>query len=239
MFYELNEYESEVFDKTIDMLANQTSYARYMPLVYYEDDDLNESLLVGQKNLGKFMKILLVKRLESSFFAVKRSIDRFVRSQERFIDIFENKGSVYQSKSYIDRVFDLVEEDKEEELEKLLEEDKAQEYKSDKFKATFIKDLKQDKKIFQEIQNLWKKIERDPKLDKLIEILAQNEILKKEHLIIFTESKETARYILSEINEVYAVNVICFDGSSTTAEKQAVINNFDANAQNKEDEFAS
>ena len=51
LFYELNEYESEVFDKTIDMLANQTSYARYMPLVYYEDDDLNESLLVGKKTL--------------------------------------------------------------------------------------------------------------------------------------------------------------------------------------------
>ena len=237
LFYELNEYESEVFDKTIDMLANQTSYARYMPLVYYEDDDLNESLLVGQKNLGKFMKILLVKRLESSFFAFKRSIDRFVRIQERFIDIFENKGSVYQSKSYIDRVFDLVEEDKEEELERLLEGDKAQEYKSDKFKATFIKDLKKDKKIFQEIQNLWKKIDRDPKLEKLIEILAQNEILKKEHLIIFTESKETARYLFSKLNEVYAGKVICFDGSSTTAEKQAVINNFDANAQNKEDEF--
>ena len=59
LFYELNEYESEVFDKTIDMLANQTSYARYMPLVYYEDDDLNESLLVGQKNLGKFINFLL------------------------------------------------------------------------------------------------------------------------------------------------------------------------------------
>ena len=71
----------------------------------------------------------------------------------------------------------------------------------------------------------------------MIEILAQNEILKKEHLIIFTESKETARYIFSELNEVYAGKVICFDGSSTTAEKQAVINNFDANAQNKEDEF--
>ena len=70
------------------------------------------------------MKILLVvKRLESSFFAFKRSIDRFLRIQERFIDIFENKGSVYQSKGYIDRVFDLVEEsDKEEELERLLEE---------------------------------------------------------------------------------------------------------------------
>ena len=36
LFYELNDYESEVFDETINMLANQISYARYMPMTYYE-----------------------------------------------------------------------------------------------------------------------------------------------------------------------------------------------------------
>ena len=49
--------------------------------------------------------------------------------------------------------------------------------------------------------------------------------------------QRNCKIYFSELNEVYAGKVICFDGSSSTAEKQAVINNFDANAQNKEDEF--
>ncbi len=237
LFYELNDHESEIFDQTINMLANQISYARYMPMTYYEGDDFNESLLVGQRNLGKFMKILLVKRLESSFYAFKKSIDRFLDIHEKFIDIFQTKGIVYTSKGYANKVFDLIESDNDEALAKLLEEDKIQEYKRDDFKDTFIKDLKNDKKILQNIKSLWEEIDRDPKLDKFIDIIDKNKILKENHLIIFTESKETARYIFSKLENIYVGQVICFDGSSSNAEKQEVINNFDANAINRENKF--
>jgi len=65
LFYELNEEEDDIFNKTIDLIANQFRYARYMPLLYYEGklDQLEEQ---SQRNMGRFMKILLVKRLESS-----------------------------------------------------------------------------------------------------------------------------------------------------------------------------
>ena len=59
-------------------------------------------------------------------------------------------------------------------------------------------------------------------------VMIVNEILKDNHLIIFTESKETARYIFSKLEEIYVGKVICFDGSSSNTEKQDVINNFDA-----------
>ena len=77
------------------------------------------------------------------------------------------------------------------------------------------------------------KIERD----KFVDTLSKSKILKDNHLIIFTESKETARYIFSKLEEIYVGKVICFDGSSSNAEKQDVINNFDANALNREDKF--
>ena len=60
-------------------------------------DQLEEQ---SQKNMGKFMKILLVKRLESSFFAFKNSIDRFIHSYEMFIKEFDKGKCVRQQKTY-------------------------------------------------------------------------------------------------------------------------------------------
>ncbi len=84
LFYELNAEEDNIFNITIDLIANKFKYARYMPMLYYEGkiDQLEEQ---SQKNMGRFMKILLVKRLESSFFAFSNSVNRFLRSYEMFI----------------------------------------------------------------------------------------------------------------------------------------------------------
>ena len=62
LFYELNDKEDDIFNKTIDMIANKFIYARYMPMLYYTGkiDQLEEQ---SQRNMGRFMKILLVKRL--------------------------------------------------------------------------------------------------------------------------------------------------------------------------------
>ena len=49
--------------------------------------------------MGSFMKILLVKRLESSFYAFKQTIDRFIKSYENFIKAFNNNGNVFISKN--------------------------------------------------------------------------------------------------------------------------------------------
>ena len=49
------------------------------------------------------MKILMVKRLESSFHAFRLTLDRFIHSYERVIDEFE-KGNVYISKKHIHKI---------------------------------------------------------------------------------------------------------------------------------------
>jgi len=73
LFYELNDEEDAIFSKTIDLIANKFRYARYMPMLYYEGK-ITQPEELAQKNMAKFMKILLVKRLESSFFST--SINR-------------------------------------------------------------------------------------------------------------------------------------------------------------------
>jgi superfamily II DNA/RNA helicase len=236
LYYQLSEEENAIFDQTITLIAKDLTYARYKPMTYYEGEDYSESALQGQINLGGFMKILLVKRLESSFFAFKQSIDRFIRIYEIFIDTFEN-GSVYTSQSHSNTILDMLESDNEEAIGKLLEDDKAQRFDSKDFKDQLLIDLNKDLLILQEIKTLWSGINRDPKLEKFIEELDSNKILKNSHLIIFTESKETARYLFENIELNYPGKTICYDGSSSAADKQKVINNFDAKVSKPENQF--
>lgn len=97
LFYKFTETENEVFNETVRLLTKDFTYARYEPLIYYEGD-VEEQQRQSQRNLAKFMKILLIKRLESSFHAFRLTLDRFIRSYERVIEEFD-KGHVYISRS--------------------------------------------------------------------------------------------------------------------------------------------
>ena len=131
LFYELNEKEDQVFTKTIELIAKKFKYARYTPLLYYQGkvDQLEKQ---SQRNMGRFMRILLVKRLESSFFAFRNSIDRFLRSYEMFIKEFD-KGNVYLSKKHTGKIFELLENDDDEAVQRLIDESKAERYASSEF----------------------------------------------------------------------------------------------------------
>ncbi len=236
LYYQLNEKENELFEKTIDMLVNKLTYSRYIAMTYYTGDDFNESLKQGQKNLGTFMKILLVKRLESSFFAFKQSISRFLDIYKTFIETCE-RGNVYISKDQSNKIFELLDGDDDERIKELEENDKVQKYDSKDFKPSFLKDLKADRDLFQEIQELWAETNEDPKLEEFKKELKTNPILKDNHLIIFSESKETANYLFRKLDEIYSGEVICFDGDSGSNEKQKVIDNFDASSNRREKEF--
>jgi superfamily II DNA/RNA helicase len=236
LYYQLSDEEDKLFDETIKKLTEEISYARYEPMTYYTGDDFNESAIQGQKNLSRFMKILLIKRLESSFFAFKKSISRFLDSYETFIDAFE-QGNVYISKKHASKILDYLDNDDQEAISKLLEDDKAKVYEAKDFKPIFIEHLKKDKEVLQELKERWFEIRKDPKLKKFIEILDKDETLKNSHLIIFTESKETARYLTKKLDTVYPGEVICFDGDSKVSDKEKVINNFDASVSRPEDKF--
>src|SRR5713101_179243 len=93
LFYKFSKSENEVFLETIRLLTKDFTYARYKPLTYYEGA-IEEQQKQSQRNLAKFMKILLIKRLESSFHAFRLTLDRFIRSYERMIEEFRN-GHVY------------------------------------------------------------------------------------------------------------------------------------------------
>ncbi len=235
LYYQFNEVEDAIFDKTIRLIATEFSYARYMPLLYFKGK-ISQLEKQSQRNMGTFMKILLVKRLESSFFAFRNSINRFIRSYEMFIESFK-KGKIYISKKYSQKIFDYLERGDDEAILKLIEEGKAEEYSSAQFSDTLLKDLEKDLQILYAIENMWKSIKRDPKLEKFIEELSTNDILKTSKLIVFTESKETAEYLTEQINEKFSNIALCFTGSVSEAVRDKVIENFDARARHPKDEY--
>jgi len=235
LFYELNDREDEIFNKTIDLIANQFKYARYMPMLYYKGK-INHLEKQSQRNMGRFMKILLVKRLESSFFAFRNSVDRFLNSYEMFLKEFNN-GSVYVSKKYTNKIFELLENDDDEAILRLIDEGKAERYDSKDFRDELKKDLEHDLEILKEIKSLWQQVDRDPKLLCFKKELSKNLILKNNHLIIFTESKETANYLYKNIDQQYPGKVLLFTGDSGESVRDKVIENFDAKARHKKDEY--
>lgn len=235
LFYELNEKEDQVFTKSIELIVKDFKYARYMPLLYYQGkvDPLEKQ---SQRNMGRFMKILLVKRLESSFFAFRNSIDRFLHSYEMFIKEFD-KGNVYVSKKHTTKIFELLEDDDDEAVQRLIDESKAERHSSSDFAAEFRNDLQHDHDVLLEIKQLWTNIHRDPKLLKFVDGLSTDLGLKKNHLIIFTESKETANYLFSNLHQKYPDQVLCYTGSSSEATRDKVIENFDARARYPKNEY--
>jgi len=212
VFYELNDHENDVFNTTVELVVKNFKYVRYTPMLYYKGE-ISQPEELAQMNMRKFMKILLVKRLESSFFAFRNTLNRFIRSYEHFLREYE-KGDVYVSKKYITKIFEFLENDNDEAIQRLIDEDKAEKYSAEDFRAEFKKDLEHDLNILRGLAKLWSTIRRDPKLLKFIEILQSSEVLRGNKLIIFTESKETSEYLTDNLKRQFGNGVLSFSGAS-------------------------
>jgi len=235
IFYELNGHEDHVFNTTIELAVKRFKYARYTPMLYYKGG-VSQPEELAQQNMGKFMKILLVKRLESSFFAFRNTLQRFIRSYEHFIREYD-LGYVYVSKKYINKIFELLEDDNDEAIQRLIDEDRAQKLPASEFRKSFRQDLEHDLQILKEMAGLWESVHRDPKLLKFVDMLKKSDILKENKVIIFTESRETAVYLDSRLQEQVGDGVLSFSGGSSAATREKVIENFDGRARYPKDDY--
>ena len=235
LFYKFNKTENDIFIETVRLITRDFTYARYKPLTYYEGKREHREAQ-SQQNLAKFMKILLIKRLESSFHAFRLSLERFIRSYGRFIEEF-HKGNVYISKKHINKIFELLETDDQEAIDRLLDTDRAERLAAKDFNADFLRDLEADRVILKKIETLWEQIKRDPKWEAFSEVFRKDPILKKGKVIIFTESKETAEYLHEQIANDIDRKVLLFTGSSDESQRKEVIANFDARAFQPQDKY--
>ena len=236
-FYQLNQQESKIFNDTIELIAQKIQYARYKPMLYYQGEDKpKKSEMQSQKNMSCFMKILLIKRLESSFYAFKETIKRFILYHNSFLKEF-GAGNVYVSKKQANKIFGFLDNADEEAIQKLLDDDKARKYSAKYFNDDLKKDLENDLKMLKQIQAWWDNVKRDPKLISLVALLSDEPVLKDNKLIVFTESKETADYLAEKLEQEFPCQVLAFSGASSEETRKTLIENFDANASAPKDNY--
>ena len=233
VYYKFDAQLDKIFMRTIELIK-KFKYTRYMPLLFLENPDPQE--VAGQRNLGRFMRILLVKRLESSFHAFKMTLDRFIHSYEAFIKMLD-KGTIYISKKHSEKIYEALENDDIDRIMELVEQDKVQKYESGDFSKSFRENLKDDLDILLEMKKLWDAVQSDPKIDQFKSILAKDKILKENKLIIFTESKETAEYLDKNLRKDYGDQVLSFSSKSSSSVREMIIDNYDPKHKNQKDDI--
>ena len=231
--YDFDDATDKIFSETVAAIRDFT-YARYMPLKYLPPSKKYSQMQTAQRNLGGFMKSILVKRLESSFFAFKNTLRRFEESYQNFIRMF-SMGNVYISKQ-VD-VYELLNSGDEDELLRLVKEDRAMHFKAADFSEQFIIDLESDLQNLKYLRTLWETVTSDPKLNQLKNELQRNEKFHGNKKIIFTESKETAAYLYQELQKIFGDRIIVFSGGSSEGLKSKIEKSFDPTVENPEDKF--
>ncbi len=229
LIYEFSENTEDVFEKTIQKIA-ELNYSRYKPLTYVKEHKLKSSersLLVGQANMGGFMKGILVKRLESSKYAFEMTLGRFIDSYNEFIRMYKEKGIVWISKKL--NIIELLDNEDFEKLDRALKNEDVFKFKAEDFNSNFIIDLEKDLKILQSLKDIWNTVQTDDKLEYFIKELKNNKNLKNNKLIIFTESKETAEYLTDNIQRRLNEKVLMFNGTMPDSIRNSIRANFDPN----------
>ena len=228
--YLFDEETDDAFNQTIKIIK-EFKYSRYMPLLYLKDKYKKkyETMLVGQRNIGGFMKGILVKRLESSFHAFRKTLNRFIESYEKFLEMSKT-GEVYISKK-VD-VYDLLDDGNLNKLMYLVENQDAMKFDTKEFKPEFFKDLQSDLAQLKSMQMIWSMIDADPKLDEFKRNLAENGLIKGKKVIVFTEAKDTADYLYEELKKSYGERIINCSSESSKVLRDEIEDSFNPKYKN-------
>lgn len=205
LVYQFDPETEMAFEQTI-ALFQEFHYARYMPRIYLKRQ-ISAFEEQSQRNVGGFMKTLLVKRLESSFCAFQMTLARFIESYERFLQMLDD-GWVYISPSV--NIFDLLDRDDANEIQRLLDEGEVEKFAAQEFKPAFRDALQADLDVLRQVQELWLAIDSDPKREAFIGELRTNPLLAGRKLIVFSESAETVGYLYEGLQAVFPGQALAY-----------------------------
>lgn len=238
LLYQLNKTESTIFTNTLESVTSSDfHYARYQPLnpLYYAGP-IEDRAVQGQRNLATFMKILLVKRLESSFYAFQETLQRFIKSHELVLKAFDS-GFVYTSEKHSHKVLEFLEDGDDDAIDALIQEEKVEKFPAKTFTPLFRRHVASDLDVLRGIRETWTKIKRDPKWVEFKRELTAQPAFRTGKLIIFSEFSDTARYLSERIKKEVEGKTLLFSSASSPEQRREAIANFDANSQDPRDDY--
>ena len=239
ILYELDTRLDQLYEITFTLIRGANKglrYFRYQAIKYLVEDvkGVYKQADMISDQLAMLMKTLLVKRIDSSFFAFRMSLRRYHEANSAMIKMFENNRIYIAPKLNVN---EFIHDDNEQELIAILEESNEpnliRQFTSNDFKSGFIEGLKHDQEVLNELVRLWGNVTTDPKLDKLISKLKaeffSKEVNDNQRLVIFSESKETTNYLYTELKRSGFNKLLAIDSSNMANYIDTIAENFDAN----------
>lgn len=247
ILYELDEFTDNLYDKTLTVLKRQSKelgYYRYQAIkflvpeakeAYQKATGVNPSQADRiSEQLAHIMRILLVKRIDSSFYAFKKSLERYYDANRAMLKMINN-GKIYIAPKL--KVSEFILDNNEAELERLLinaeDTETINAYPVEDFHQEFIQGIKDDHKTLKTLKEQWDNVTNDPKYETFIKKLKielmESNINDNEKLLIFSESKETTNYLAKRLKDDGFTKVLSVDSSNSKDLTDTIAENFDAN----------
>lgn len=244
--YELNEHLANLFERAMQTLDKELTYARYQAIAYLKPEVSNglyDNAELISRSLAGIRKNGLVKRLESSFYAFQVSIQNFRQANQNMLDMFVNDKVFIAPDLDINLLLEngLSEEEIEEKLNAKAEMNpKNAVFHANDFRQEFVEMLRADQAVLEKMWNDWQDIsdDDDSKFAKFNELL-KHELFKAERnpeqkLVVFSESVDTVEYLERRINRS---DVLVISSGNRSQQFKTIRENFDANYKTKLNDY--
>jgi len=214
------------------------TYARYRAVEFLKPEyrnKYNNAEHIGQTLAGIY-RVHMVKRLESSFYAFKKSLSTLLRITTDMIKMFEEDKVIIAPDL---KVKDL--QAKNMELDEIIEYAITKGYavenilfSADAFSSEFLEMLHHDREILVQLNADWEKENNDPKFDKfrenITDVFFDTNINPTGKLVLFSESVDTLNYLYDRLtNEIGRTDVLMVTATNRNRLGQTIKENFDAN----------
>ncbi len=244
--YELNDHLADLFEQAMEILDKKLTYARYQAIAYLKPEkskDLYDNAELISRSLAGIRKNGLVKRLESSFYAFKISVENFKQANQNMLNMWDNDRIFIAPDMDINQLYALGYSD--DEIEEKLNEKaetnpKNSVFKCEDFDPRYHEMLLADQQLLDEMWQQWEDIDDDDdsKFAKFEDLL-RHELLKKDlnpegKIVVFSESVDTVNYLTRRIGRD---DVLAISSKNRTNLFKTIRENFDANWKQRKDDY--
>ena len=236
--YKLNEHLADLFEKAMNTLDKRLCYARYQAIAYLKPEASNglyDNAELVSRSLAGIRKNGLVKRLESSFYAFKISVDNFRQANKNMLKMWENDRIFIAPDMDINLLYaqGYSDDEIEEKLnEKAENNPKNAVFGRDDFNPEYFEMLKADQRLLDEMWGEWENIcdADDSKFAKFDDLL-KHELFRRDRnkegkLVVFSESVDTIEYLAKRIDRP---DVLVISAKNRGNLFKTIRENFDAN----------